>query len=784
MTRLLKFLKPYIALILIAIVLLFVQANADLALPDYLSRIVNVGIQQGGIANAVPVAIRQSEMNRLMVFITPADKSSVLADYTLVDKNSPSYAQYVKDFPALANEPVYVLNKIDQTEIDRIDPILGRSIMFVSFIELARANPTQAETLAKSLGFDLSNLPGGTNLFSMLSNLPAGVDPITLISQLPAAQLSQLTSLMNQNQGSISASLINQAAAAAIKAEYTAIGMDTGKVQMNYLLNVGGLMLLVTLLSGACTISVSYLAARTAAGFGRDVRKGVFTKVENFSNTEFDKFSTASLITRSTNDITQIQMVVFMIIRMVFYAPIIGVGGIIRALGKDTSMWWIIAVAVGVLLTLILAVFTIALPKFRSIQNLIDRLNLVMRENLSGMMVIRAFNRQDFELKRFDKANIDLTAVMLFINRVMVVMMPLMMLIMNGVSVLIIWIGSHQVAASNMQVGDMIAFLQYTMQIVFAFLMLSMMFIILPRASVSGGRIADVLEIEPVIKDPQQPKQFSDRFYGAVEFRNVSFRYPDAEEDILHDISFIAKPGQTTAFIGSTGSGKSTIVNLIPRFYDVTDGSILVDNLDIREVTQHDLRDKIGYIPQKGILFSGTIEENLRYADENASEATLKEAVDIAQATEFIFNHNGEGIRSGDGFHNGDGYHNRDNSQNGDGFQTEISQGGTNVSGGQKQRLSIARALVKKPPIYIFDDSFSAVDFKTDAALRKALKGKTSASTILIVTQRVSTIKNAEQIIVLEEGRIIGKGTHEELMRDCKAYQEIALSQLSQEELL
>jgi ATP-binding cassette subfamily B multidrug efflux pump len=784
MTRLLKFLKPYITLILIAIVLLFVQANADLALPDYLSRIVNVGIQQGGIANAVPVAIRQSEMSRLMVFITPADKSSVLADYTLVDKNSPSYAQYVKDFPALANEPVYVLNKIDQTEIDRIDPILGRSIMFVSFIELARANPTQAETLAKSLGFDLSNLPGGTNLFSMLSNLPAGVDPITLISQLPAAQLSQLTSLMNQNQGSISASLINQAAAAAIKAEYTAIGMDTGKVQMNYLLNVGGLMLLVTLLSGACTISVSYLAARTAAGFGRDVRKGVFTKVENFSNTEFDKFSTASLITRSTNDITQIQMVVFMIIRMVFYAPIIGVGGIIRALGKDTSMWWIIAVAVGVLLTLILAVFTIALPKFRSIQNLIDRLNLVMRENLSGMMVIRAFNRQDFELKRFDKANIDLTAVMLFINRVMVVMMPLMMLIMNGVSVLIIWIGSHQVAASNMQVGDMIAFLQYTMQIVFAFLMLSMMFIILPRASVSGGRIADVLEIEPVIKDPQQPKQFSDRFYGAVEFRNVSFRYPDAEEDILHDISFIAKPGQTTAFIGSTGSGKSTIVNLIPRFYDVTDGSILVDNLDIREVTQHDLRDKIGYIPQKGILFSGTIEENLRYADENASEATLKEAVDIAQATEFIFNHNGEGIRSGDGFHNGDGYHNRDNSQNGDGFQTEISQGGTNVSGGQKQRLSIARALVKKPPIYIFDDSFSAVDFKTDAALRKALKGKTSASTILIVTQRVSTIKNAEQIIVLEEGRIIGKGTHEELMRDCKAYQEIALSQLSQEELL
>jgi ATP-binding cassette subfamily B multidrug efflux pump len=784
MTRLLKYLKPYIPLILLAIVLLFVQANADLALPDYLSRIVNVGIQQGGIANAVPIAIRQSEMNKLVVFMTPTDKASVLADYTLVDKNSANYDQYVKDYPDLANEPVYMLNKIDQTEMDRIDPIMGRSIMVVSFIELAKANPTQAEMLSNSLGLNLSTLPGGANLFSMLSKLPAGVDPVTAISQLPAAQLSQLTQLMSQNQGTISTSLINQAAAAAIKVEYTAIGMDTGKIQMNYLLSVGGLMLLVTLLSGACTISVSFLAARTAAGFGRDVRKNVFTKVEHFSNTEFDKFSTASLITRSTNDITQIQMVVFMIIRMVFYAPLIGVGGIIRALGKDSSMWWIIAVAVGVLLTLIIVVFTIALPKFRSIQNLIDRLNLVMRENLSGIMVIRAFNRQDFELNRFDKANVDLTAVMLFINRVMVVMMPVMMLVMNGVSILIIWIGSHQVAAANMQVGDMIAFLQYTMQIVFAFLMLSMMFIILPRASVSGGRIADVLETKPVINDPSQPKQFSDRFVGTVEFRNVSFRYPDAEEDVLHNISFIAKPGQTTAFIGSTGSGKSTVVNLIPRFYDVTDGSILVDNVDIREVTQHDLRDKIGYIPQKGILFSGTIEDNLRYADENASEGTLKDAVDIAQATDFIFNHNGDGIKPGNGANDGNGHHPGEIPQNGDGFQIEIAQGGKNVSGGQKQRLSIARALVKKPPIYIFDDSFSAVDFKTDAALRKALKGKTAASTILIVTQRVSTILNAEQIIVLEDGRIIGKGTHQELMRDCKAYQEIALSQLNQEELL
>ncbi len=452
-------------------------------------------------------------------------------------------------------------------------------------------------------------------------------------------------------------------------------------------------------------------------------------------------------------------------------------------------MWWIIAAAVGILLTLILIVFTIALPKFQSIQKLIDRLNLVMRENLAGMMVIRAFNRQDFEQKRFDKANVDLTSVMLFINRVMVVMMPVMMLIMNGVTVLIIWIGSHQVANANMQVGDMIAFMQYTIQIVFAFLMLSMMFIILPRASVSASRIGEVLATKPVIVDPQQPKKFSDHFVPDIEFRNVSFRYPDAEEDVLHNINFVARSGQTTALIGSTGSGKSTVINLIPRFYDVTEGSILVDNLDIREVTQHDLRDKIGYIPQKGILFSGTIEENLRFADENASVDSMREAIDIAQATDFI---SGNGHSNGNGnsdFNgNGDGKVNGNGNGNGmgavDGLGAEVAQGGTNYSGGQKQRLSIARALVKKPPIYIFDDSFSAVDFKTDAAMRRALKQKTVGSTTLIVTQRVSTIMNAEQIIVLDDGRIVGKGTHDQLMRDCKEYREIALSQLSQEELL
>jgi len=448
-----------------------------------------------------------------------------------------------------------------------------------------------------------------------------------------------------------------------------------------------------------------------------------------------------------------------MMMRMVFYAPIIGIGGVIRAMGKNPTMWWIIAVAVATLLSLILIVYSISLPKFKSIQGLIDRLNLVMRENLSGMMVIRAFNRQEFEQDRFDKANRDLTSTMLFVNRVMVIMMPVMMLVMNGLSLLIIWIGAHQVAQSNMQVGDMMAFLQYTMQIVFAFLMLTMMFIFLPRASVSAGRIADVLETELVIEDPVNPKRLAESFEGPIEFRHVSFRYPGAEKDVLHDISFVARPGQTTAFIGSTGSGKSTIVSLIPRFYDVTEGSILVDGTDVRQVTQHDLRAKIGYVPQKGTLFSGTIESNLLYADENASDETLKEAADIAQATEFIF-------------------------AEPEGFAAEIAQGGANVSGGQKQRLAIARALVKKPPIYIFDDSFSAVDFKTEAALRRALKEETAASTLLMVTQRVSSIKNAEQIIVLEEGRIVGRGTHQELMETCDIYREIALSQLGKEELV
>jgi ATP-binding cassette subfamily B multidrug efflux pump len=745
MIRLLKYLKPYLLLILLAIALLFVQANADLALPDYLSKIVNIGIQQGGVPDAIPVAIRQTEMNKLTIFMSAEDKSRVLSDYTLVDKNSASYAADVKLYHDLAQEPVYVLNTINKTETTWLNPVVGKAILGVSSIEQVMADPTKAAAIATSMGFDLSKLPAGMDIF-------------TVLGKLPVEQLSKLSSTFESKFAALGDSMIIQAAAAPIKAEYVTLGMDTGKLSTDYIIHIGMLMLLVTLLSGTCTIIVGYLSARTAAGLARDLRRNVFQKVESFSSTEFDKFSTASLITRSTNDITQIQMVVIMMMRMVFYAPIIGIGGVIRAIAKSANMWWIIALAVVVLLGLILTVFSIALPKFKLIQSLIDRLNLVTRENLSGMMVIRAFNMQSFEETRFDKANKDLTGNLLFINRVMVVMMPVMMTVMNGVTLLIIWVGAHQVAESKMQVGDMMAFMQYAMQIVFAFLMLAMMFIILPRAAVAGDRIADVLETEPAIKDPQDPKHFYEPFKGTVEFRNVSFHYPGAEEDVLHNISFTAQPGQTTALIGTTGSGKSTIVSLIPRFYDATEGTIYVDGTDIREVTQHDLRDRIGYVPQKGTLFSGTIESNLLYGDENADENDLKLAADISQATEFI-------------------------STNPDGMQTEVAQGGMNVSGGQKQRLAIARALVKKAPIYIFDDSFSSLDFKTDAALRRALKEHTGASTMLIVTQRIATIKNAEQIIVLDEGKIVGKGSHAELMKDSEVYRGIALSQLSKEEL-
>lgn len=745
MVRLARYLKPYLVIILIAIVLLFIQANADLALPDYMSRIVNNGIQQAGVVNAVPEAIRASQMEKLTFFIPQEDQAMVLERYTLIDQNSPDYAKYLEKYPALSDQPVYELNDLDQEEIDRLIPVMGKAMLIVSGIQQMQANPDQAPPMGSDLGFDLTQLPPGVDIFDAMK-------------MMPAAQLAQIQDGINQQFASMDKNMINQMAVTAVKAEYEALGMDTGKLQTNYILNTGLIMLLISLVAGISTIIVGLLASRTAAGLARDLRKDVFKKVESFSGAEFNKFSTASLITRSTNDVTQIQNVTVIMMRMVFYAPIIGIGGIIRAVGKSPNMWWILAVAVITLLGMIMIVFSISLPKFKLIQKLIDRINLVTREQLSGMLVIRAFNKQKIEEERFDKANIDLTQNTLFIGRVMATLMPVMMLIMNGITVLIIWVGAQQVAQSVIQVGDMMAFLQYAMQIVMAFLMMSFMFIMLPRASVSAGRIAEVLETELIINDPVQPKSFEKPVRGKVEFRDVSFRYPDALENVLCNITFTAQPGQTTAFIGSTGSGKSTIVNLIPRFYDVTEGGIYIDGVDIREVPQHTLRDQVGFIPQKGDLFSGTIKSNLLYADEDADEETLQQAVEIAQASEFI-------------------------DTKPEGLETEISQGGTNVSGGQKQRLAIARALVKKPPIYVFDDSFSALDFKTASNLRKALKDKTSDSTVLIVTQRVATIKNADQIIVLDNGEVAGKGTHHQLMENCETYQEIAYSQLSKEEL-
>jgi len=745
MRRLLKYLKPYTLLIILSIILLFVQANTDLAMPDYLSRIVNNGIQQNGVENAVPAAVRQDTMDKLLLFIEEEDAQAILNSYQLIEPDSAEAEEVAGDYPVVQDEAIYILGDIDQTQNDQLNSILGKAFVAVSGIQRMVEDPTAATALGEGFDFDPSRIPAGMDVFQALG-------------MMPEEMRIEMAARMDESFDALGESMITQMAVGAVKSEYESLGMDSGKIQRDYILRIGGMMLLISLAGGAATIAAGYLAAKTAAGAARDIRVAVFKKVESFTSAEFSKFSTASLITRSTNDVTQVQTVIFMIMRMVLYAPIIGVGGIIRAVDKSASMWWLIGLAVLVLIGLIVVVFIIAVPKFKLMQKLIDRLNLVTRENLSGMMVIRAFNKQDDELVRFDKANRDLTDTGLFVARVMVTMMPLMMLIMNGLSLAIIWVGAHQVAESAMQVGDMMAFMQYAMQIVMAFLMMSMMFIFLPRAAVSGARIADVLDTEVEIQDPDIPKSFPVPFQGEIEFRDVSFHYPDAEDNVIQDINFTARPGETTAFIGSTGCGKSTVINLIPRFYDVTQGSILLDGVDVKQVRQKDLRDRIGYVPQKGTLFSGTIESNMLYADKDATPEVVQEALDIAQASEFVFDDE-------------------------KGLESEISQGGTNVSGGQRQRLAIARALVKKPPIFIFDDSFSALDFKTDSTLRRELKDKTGESTVLIVTQRVATVKNADQIIVLDKGRVVGKGTHQELMKICETYQEIASSQLSEEEL-
>lgn len=755
MIRLFRYLKPYLGYIILVVALLFLQANADLALPDYMSRIVNTGIQQNGIADAVPQAMGGKSFDKLTLFLSGEDKAAVLANYDAVEPGAATYQALLKDYPKADGETIYTLKKIDDKARKALDALLGPSLTTVAFLQQAAASsaaassaaagadPAKAAAMAK--GMDLSRLPAGMDLFSALK-------------MMPDAQRAGILAAIKTKVAGIDPALTSQMGIQAVKSEYERIGFDVIRLQTSYILQMGGLMLLLTLVTVMAAIIVGFLGSRTAAGFARDLRGAFFKKVESFSFAEFDKFSTASLITRSTNDITQMQMVTVMGLRMFFYAPIIGIGGVIRATSKASSMWWIIALAVGIILSVIIVVFTIALPRFKSIQNLIDKLNLVVRENLSGMMVIRAFSMQGTEEKRFDKANKDLTGTMLFINRVMVIMMPLMMLIMNLVTLLIIWTGAHEVEQSQIRVGDMMAFMQYAMQIFFSFIMLSIMFIILPRASVSGGRIADVLETKPSIIDPPVPERFGSDFSGVIEFKDVSFRYPGATEDVLHDISFTAKPGQTTAIIGTTGSGKSTLVSLIPRFYDVSEGSITVGGHDVRKVAQADLRDHIGFVPQKVSLFSGTIESNLLYANENASAGDIALALDISQAKEFV-------------------------DSKPEGTSLEISQGGGNVSGGQRQRLSIARALVKKAPIDIFDDSFSALDFQTDTKLRRALKNNLGNSVVFLVTQRVAAIKQADQILVLDEGRLVGAGTHGQLMENCEVYRDIAFSQLKQEEL-
>ncbi len=743
MLRLLKYIKPYIHFVIASIILLFITANADLALPDYLSRIVNVGIQRNGIDSPLPQAIRAQQFEKMMLIFTPEEQAHIGSAYQKLETTTDP--TLIKQYPALADEPLFILEDLDSETKAELEPLLSRGMITLFLVEQSKENPDAIAGLVDNLSFDPAMIPEGMDFFTMLS-------------VAPAAQAEALTAKISEQFASIPETMTDQLAANAVKAEYQKIGIDLAKIQTNFILQVGGSMILLSLLAGALRIIVGLLAAIAASGVARDIRKDIFTKVESFSSQEFNNFSTASLITRATNDVTQVQMVTGMMIRMAFFAPIVAIGGVIRAIDKSPSMWWNIALAVGLLFTLIAITFSITTPKFKIVQKLIDRLNLVTRENLSGMMVIRAFNKQSFEEARFDTANRDLADLGLFVNRVMVSINPLITLVMNGLGILIIWIGAHQIAQSTLQVGDMMAFLQYSMQIMWAFMMLSMMFMFLPRAAVSGDRIAEVLETENKILDPQDPKIFPQPFAGKIEFKDVSFRYPDAEEDVLEDISFTALPGETTAIIGSTGSGKSTVINLVPRFFDVSKGAVLVDDIDVRDVPQSELRDKIGYIPQRGMLFTGTVESNLRFADEHAADETLLESLDIAQASNFVF-------------------------ANPEGINTEISQGGSNVSGGQKQRLSIARALVKQPPIFIFDDSFSALDFKTDAALRKALKEKTGHSTVLMVTQRVATAIGAEQIIVIDNGKIVGKGTHQELMKTSKTYQEIATSQLSEEEL-
>ncbi len=733
MKNLFKYAAVHWKSLLAIIAVLFIQAYCDLSLPAYTSDIVNVGIQQGGIEDQVPEALSADEMEKLLLFVPEEDRETVLDAY---ETDSSTY-----------DTEAYVLRESvsgDEEQMDALSDILAGPMMLTAGFESGSDMTEQIEAQLKE------NIPA-----QMVSDDMTVFD---ILKMMPEQQRDALIEEMEKQMGDLPDTILDQAAVSYVGSAYEALGMDMDGIQIRYLLVTGGKMVALAFLGMAASVLVGFLASRVGAATGRDLRGNVFRKVVGFSNNEFDHFSTASLITRSTNDIQQIQLIIVMLLRIVLYAPILAIGGVIQVFQTNVSMSWIIGLAVLLIGLVILVLFLVAMPKFRILQTLVDKVNLVMREILTGLPVIRAFSTQEHEEERFDDANRMLTKTNLFVNRAMTFMMPVMMLIMNGVSVLIMWNGAHGIDEGQMQVGDMMAFIQYTMQIIMGFLMLCMLSIMLPRAAVAADRVEEVLSSRTVIHDPKQPKSFSGEKKGLLVFDHVSFKYPGADENVLHDITFTAKPGETTAIIGSTGSGKSTLVNLIPRFYDVSEGSITLDGVDIREVTQHELREKLGYVPQKGLLFSGDIASNIMFGNPGGSEREMTEAAEIAQAAEFI-------------------------DEKPDGYHSHIAQGGSNVSGGQKQRLSIARAIAKRPEVFIFDDSFSALDFKTDVTLRKALKKRTKDSTVLIVAQRISTILNAEQIIVLDDGRVAGIGTHKDLLKNCEVYRQIAASQLSESEL-
>jgi len=745
MLKIFSYLKKSILPILIIIGLLIVMAICDLTLPDYTSRIINVGVQQGGIEEVAPKAILKTSLEDILLFVDNTKKQIVLDNYRLVDRNSITEKEYqnlVKKYPKLERDEIYLLEKTSKEEKKELEEILTQPMLIYYMISSNTEESIKIQEGLKKM------FPQELQGFSLME----------IFHMVPSEELSKIQKNFSDQLDGFPESIATQSAISSVKSEYQKLGMDVDKIQTNYIFTSGAKMLGIALLNMVLAISVGFFGARTAAKLARDLRNAIFEKTMHFGTTEFKSFGVASLITRTTNDIQQVQMVMVFMLRIMFYAPIIGIGGVIKAMDANSSMAWIIAVAVLAIMTLMIFMFTLVMPKFKVVQKLIDRLNQVTREILSGIPVIRAFSNQKKEEARFDKANSDLKKTTLFVDRVMTMLMPTIMFIMNAISILIIWKGAHGIDAGVMQVGDMLAFIQYTMQIVMAFIMVSMFSIMFPRANVSANRIAEVLRTTPAVLESPRPKTFSKRVRGLVEFKNVNFRYPDSDEDVLTDITFTAEPGKTTAFIGSTGSGKSTLINLIPRFFDVSGGEILVDGVNIKDVKLSELHEKIGFVPQKGILFSGTIASNIGYGKKDITKEEIVRAARIAQAEEFIEEKKKK-------------------------YESSVSQGGTNVSGGQKQRLSIARAIATDPEIYIFDDSFSALDFKTDAELRKALNKETKDATVLIVAQRISTILHADQIIVLNEGKIVGKGTHKQLLKSCPIYKEIASSQLTKEEL-